>query len=136
LSLIVVRHDNLSIPMQDKQPLTHNPFAALKGKLGDLPPGPQPAPMSSEEGAVPTAKVNGKCIVRRERSGRGGKAVTLVEGPALEGRDLEAMAQGLKRALGTGARVEASSVVVQGDQPDRIVDWLRKQGFTEIVRGN
>jgi translation initiation factor 1 len=92
--------------------------------------------MSSEEGAVPTAKVNGKCIVRRERSGRGGKAVTLVEGPALEGRDLEAMAQGLKRALGTGARVEASSVVVQGDQPDRIVDWLRKQGFTEIVRGN
>jgi translation initiation factor 1 len=115
------------VPGDDKS-FRNQPLASLKHKFGALPPGPeQPAAKPERQG---------KCIVRRQRSGHGGKSVTIIEGPALIGRDLETLASNLKRSLGTGARVEDGTIVVQGDQPDRVCDWLTKQGFSELVRGN
>jgi translation initiation factor 1 len=74
--------------------------------------------------------------VRRERKGHGGKAVTIAEGAGLAGRDVEALARDVKKALGTGARVEDGALVVQGEQTERLIAWLGKQGFASIVRGN
>jgi len=124
--------------METPKPPRHNPFAALRDRLGPLPPGPErPAADAADAAAGPEhPERQGRCVVRRERSGRGGKAVTLIEGGALAGRDLEEMAHKLKKALGTGAHVETGAIAVQGDQPDRVVDWLRKQGFKDIVRAN
>ncbi|MCY2959116.1 MAG: translation initiation factor [Planctomycetota bacterium] len=127
--------------------LRHNPFAALKG--GAV------TPSSSLENASPTpvheperekrAKtgekqskpvVHAAIVVRREKKGRGGKAVTLAEGPGLAGRDLEALARELAKSLGAGARVEDGAIVVQGEQTDRLVAQLEQRGFSGIVRGN
>lgn len=113
-----------------------NPFAALKAKLGPLPPGPA-APEPAPAGAPAVAKVYaGRVTVRRERAGRGGKAVTIAEGPGLAGHPLEALARELAKALGSGARVEASALVVQGDQPERVASWLTARGFISVARGN
>lgn len=109
----------------------HDPFAALRGLA--LPKGPEEPPPP-----VPSAAktVTARITVRRERAGHGGKTVTLLEGPGLAGRQLEPLVKELKRALGTSARVEGASIVVQGDQPDRVVTWLVEHGFVGAVRGN
>lgn len=123
-----------------KRGLTHNPFAGLSDKLGPVPERAPDAPAPPDAQAQPAAPrpkaITARVDVRRERAGRGGKAVTIVEGPALAGRKLEGYARELSRALGTGARVEAGTLVVQGDQPDRVAAWLAQQGFTNVQRAN
>lgn len=118
--------------MSDKP--TNNPFAALRDKLGALPPGPPRA--APTEPVAASKRYVGRVTVRRERSGRGGKAVTLAEGPGLSGHPLEKLAKELAKALGTGARVESNALVIQGDQPDRVVTWLESHGFANVARGN
>jgi translation initiation factor 1 len=108
--------------------LTHRPFAALRGERAE-------AEVTGPARAAP-ASPGERVTVRRERKGRGGKAVTLAEGPGLAGRDLETLAREAARALGAGARVEGGALVVQGDQADRLVAWLAAQGFGTVARGN
>jgi len=119
-------------------PRGKNPFEALRAKLGaSLPPGRTPAAAgaSREPAKVPKA-VHERVTVRFERAGRGGKTVTLAEGPGLAGRDLERLAREAARALGVGARVERGALVLQGDQSERLVGWLAARGFERVERGN
>ena len=131
------------------QGLTHNPFSALKGKSGESPITPAASTLGRKPAMkppMPAAKIpqvasgppstHARVIVRRERRGRGGKAVTLAEGSALAGCDLEELAREIARGLGTGARVEGGALLVQGDQPDRVVAWLAAHGFASVARGN
>ncbi len=76
----------------------------------------------------------GKLVVRRENKGRGGKTVTLVTG--LPEAHLEAFAKALKTAMGCGAVVEETSVLLQGDQTSRVMPWLTARGARQVVRGN
>lgn len=94
---------------------------------------PSKTPDAAATPARPRPAAPGKVVLRRERKGRGGRTVTLVEGL---GGDLEQQARALRKSLGCGARVEGGQVVVQGDVGDRIEAWLRAQGVTRIVRGN
>jgi len=82
------------------------------------------------------APIRGRVTVRRERAGRGGRTVTIAEGPGLAGRPLAPLAREAARALGTGARVEGSALVVQGDQRDRLAAWLGARGFASVALGN
>lgn len=83
-----------------------------------------------------TASARARITVRIERTGRGGKTVTIAEGPGLAGRKLEPLAREIARGMGTGARVESSAIVVQGDQRERLVPWLVAHGFAGAVAGN
>ena len=112
--------------------LKHNPFAALRGKVEVVGPGPAPAPSAKPPPAPPQSRVS----VRIERTGRGGKTVTIAEGPGLAGRKLEPLAREIARAMGTGARVEGSAIVAQGDQRGRLVEWLIARSFVGAVPGN
>jgi translation initiation factor 1 (eIF-1/SUI1) len=71
-----------------------------------------------------------KVVVRRERKGHGGKTVTRISG-ILTGR--EALAQRLKKQMGVGARVDGETLVLHGDQRERVARWLESHGLT-IVR--
>lgn len=115
-------------PAGERRGLGHNPFAQLKAKLGGT-----PAPSAAKPAP---AEVAARVTVRRERAGRGGKTVTLAEGPGLAGRDVEALSREAAKALGTGARVESGALVVQGDQSERLMGWLASRGFAGVVRGN
>jgi translation initiation factor 1 len=117
---------------EPRRPSRANPFEALREKLGGaLPPGPQP---SGGPRAVP--EVHERVTVRRERAGRGGKTVTVAEGPGFAGRKLEPLAREAARALGVGARVEDGALVLQGDQSERLAAWLAERGFGRVERGN
>jgi translation initiation factor 1 (eIF-1/SUI1) len=139
-----LREDGEPFPMSadrpgDERP-RHDPFAALRKLRPDLDTGPAPEPQAAEEESEPRsaapAEVHERVTVRRERSGRGGKTVTVAEGPGLAGRDLAPLAREAARALGVGGRVENGTIVLQGDQAARLAAWLATRGFTRVVRGN
>ena len=77
-----------------------------------------------------------KIVLRREKKGRGGKTATVIEGIRLPPSGLERIARELKRALGCGARIEGTTIVVQGDLTARIEPWLADHGAKRIVIGN
>jgi translation initiation factor 1 len=71
---------------------------------------------------------DGTVRVWRETKGRGGKAVTVVRGLALEGAALVQLAQQLKAACGSGGTVKDGVIEVQGDHADKVVALLQQQG--------
>ncbi|MBA4255120.1 MAG: stress response translation initiation inhibitor YciH [Polaromonas sp.] len=78
----------------------------------------------------PVPKGDGVVRVGRETKGRGGKAVTLVKGLALDEAALLAVGKQLKAACGSGGTVKDGVIEVQGDHCDKVVEWLKKQGHT------
>lgn len=66
--------------------------------------------------------------VSRETKGRGGKAVTLVKGLALDAVALATLCKQLKAACGSGGTVKDGVIEVQGDHIDKLVSWLAKAG--------
>jgi len=80
----------------------------------------------------PKAAAAGDGIVRvsRETKGRGGKAVTLVKGVALDAVGLTALGKQLKAACGTGGTVKDGVIEVQGDHCERVIDTLKALGYT------
>jgi len=71
--------------------------------------------------------------LRVEKSGRGGKTVTVVYGLPQNEAFLKELAQDLKRACGTGGTTIEDGVELQGDLRDRVRDVLAKRGY--VVKG-
>jgi translation initiation factor 1 len=71
--------------------------------------------------------------LRVEKSGRGGKTVTVVYDLPRNASFLSDLSQELKRLCGTGGAVRDGVVELQGDLRDRVRAALQKKGFT--VRG-
>ena len=68
--------------------------------------------------------------VSRETKGRGGKAVTVVRGLAMDPVSLAKLAQQLKAACGSGGTVKEGVVEVQGDHCDKVIALLKGLGHT------
>ena len=66
--------------------------------------------------------------VSREVGGRGGKAVTVVRGLALDDAGLTKLAKQLKALCGAGGTVKDGVIEVQGDHCERVIEALKKQG--------
>ena len=118
--------------MDEKKPF-HNPFGALKEKLGDLPRGPEAVPERSS--AEPHPKGPARAVVRLERKGRRGKEVTVVEQLGLRERELGEWLKDLKTALGCGGAVEGDDLVLQGDQRERLKALLVIRGVRRVIAG-
>lgn len=123
-------------PPSNDPPPRPSPFDALKGKLGDLPPGPSPVADSQASESSRTGSESGALRLRRERAGRRGKTVVLLEGPGVEALDLASFARRVAKALGTGATVEGQTIVVRGDVQQRLAAWLATQGFSDVRLAN
>jgi translation initiation factor 1 len=80
----------------------------------------------------PARPKDGVARVFREKSGRGGKTVTVVRG--LDG-DLGAVASDLKRHCGTGGAVKGTAIEIQGDHRDAVVARLHSSGYRAKVAG-
>ncbi len=68
--------------------------------------------------------------LRMEKTGRGGKTVTVVYGLPDNQSFLKELSTELKRACGTGGAVVEGGVEIQGELRDRIRDVLTKKGWT------
>ena len=64
-----------------------------------------------------------------ETQGRGGKAVTLVRGLALDAEALAALGKRLRTACGAGGAVKDGVLEIQGDHRSRVVELLTQDGL-------
>ncbi len=80
--------------------------------------------------AASPSKGDGVVRVSRETKGRGGKAVTLVRGLDLDAAALAALGKRLRTACGAGGTVKDGVLEVQGDHCERVIDWLKNEGWT------
>lgn len=75
-----------------------------------------------------------KLRVRVETKHRGGKAATLVTGFIGKEEDLELLGKQLKNHCGTGGTAKDGEVIVQGDQREKVVQWLLKNGYSNTKK--
>lgn len=84
------------------------------------------------EGSLPAARQKLKVLL--ETKHRAGKAVTVVYGFVGKSEELEALGKQLKSYCGTGGSVKDGEIIVQGDQRDKVMQWLLKNGYTGSKR--
>ena len=86
---------------------------------------------NSEDGMMTLPKNQQKLRLNMERAGRGGKTVTLVKGFIGSDEDINALCKLLKQKCGVGGSVKDGEIIIQGDLRQRIVDILKKEGYTQ-----
>lgn len=76
---------------------------------------------------------DGRVRVRRETSGRRGKAVTTISDVPADDAALKALAGRLKKRCGGGGAVKAGVIEIQGDHRDTVAEVLRAEGFEVVL---
>lgn len=71
--------------------------------------------------------------LRIEKTGRGGKTVTVIDGLPRNASFAAELAQELKRGCGTGGTLRDGAVELQGDLRDRARAFLLRKGY--VVKG-
>lgn len=121
--------------MPDEKKPFHNPFAALAHLRGTPRPDASsaPEPPGPTAPAAPVTKGPARAVVRIERTGRGGKEVTLVEHLDLSPAARVEWLKALKAALGCGGNLEGEALLLQGDHRERLRTLLAARGVRRIT---
>lgn len=85
--------------------------------------------VAEEQETLPASQQ--KLRVRMEGAGRKGKTVTLVTGFIGTDDDLKQLGKLLKTKLSTGGTAKDGEIVIQGDVRQSLVEFLRKEGYTQ-----
>lgn len=84
------------------------------------------------ESTVTLPPAQQKLKIRLDTKQRAGKAVTLVEGFAGRESDLEELGKKLKNFCGTGGSAKDGLVIIQGDQREKVLTWLNRNGYANV----
>ena len=77
----------------------------------------------------------GRVKVRRETSGRRGKAVTTISNVPLADDGLRELAGRLKKRCGVGGSVKDGVIELQGDHRTVVMEVLRADGYDVVAAG-
>lgn len=84
---------------------------------------------------APSSNLDGIIRIRRETKGRKGKGVTTVSGIDSTTMDIKALASELKKLCGTGGAVKQEVIEIQGDNKDKIKQFLEGKGLKVKLAG-
>ncbi|MUJ21621.1 stress response translation initiation inhibitor YciH [Aliivibrio fischeri] len=91
--------------------------------------------IKQEEPKAERPKGDGIVRIQRETKGRKGKGVCVVTGLDMEDTQLKLLAAQLKKVCGCGGSVKDGDIEIQGDNREKIKDFLTKQGYTVKLAG-
>ncbi|MUK45749.1 stress response translation initiation inhibitor YciH [Aliivibrio fischeri] len=91
--------------------------------------------IKQEEPKAERPKGDGIIRIQRETKGRKGKGVCVVTGLDMEDTQLKLLAAQLKKVCGCGGSVKDGDIEIQGDNREKIKDFLTKQGHTVKLAG-
>jgi translation initiation factor 1 len=75
-----------------------------------------------------------KLRIRLDTKQRAGKAVTLIQDFIGKKDDLEILGKQLKNFCGTGGSVKDGEIIIQGDNRDKVLQWLLKNGYASTKK--
>lgn len=92
-----------------------------------------PAPPATHSG--PRVPDDGVVRIQRDRKGRGGKTATVVTGLPGSEAELDALLKTLKQSCATGGTREGRTLILQGDQRERLMERLTALGHRPRLAG-
>ncbi len=75
-----------------------------------------------------------KLRIKLDTKQRAGKAVTLITGFFGKNENLEDLGKELRNHCGTGGSAKDAQIIVQGDQRDKVLQWLLKNGYVQTKK--
>jgi translation initiation factor 1 len=72
-----------------------------------------------------------KLKIKLDTKQRAGKAVTLIDGFIGKDEDLEELGKKLKAFCGTGGSAKNGEIIIQGDQREKALQWLKNNGYSQ-----
>lgn len=106
--------------------------SSLQGIVYSTDPNFRPA---EEEAIVETLPPGEQPLrILLDKKQRAGKVVTLVTGFMGNDTDLQALGKQLRNHCGTGGSAKDGEVIVQGDQREKVNQWLLKNGYRLVKR--
>ena len=88
----------------------------------------------SQDESLSCTPANQKMKIRLETKHRAGKAATIIDGFIGTEIEREDMVKKLKNFCGTGGSSKDGEMMIQGDQRDKVLLWLQKNGFKQTKR--
>jgi len=72
--------------------------------------------------------------IKLDTKQRAGKVVTLIQGFEGTQSDIEELGKKLKTFCGTGGSAKDNEIIIQGDNRDKAISWLHKQGYSKAKK--